>query len=560
MMKAFVQRKYLTPTMKYLSILLLFILSYPLQAQSPYILPLPQLLDHLDQMVGQKADYQQLREQKAAVLKKAAANTKGMSRVGLLQQVYATYSHYQTDSAQTALNDLQKMPEVKQSVTLTAWLHMSQAEIWAVSGLYAEAVQEMKLVSPSMIKEGGEELRLQYYRIQRTIYGWMANYTHIGTYHSHLLTLTQAYRDSLLMVEKDGISRAVVEADKALVGHHAQGAIHILKPFVGDKAGEAAPYINFILAQAYAELKDEDASVRYLALTAMNDLERGITEYQALPLLAQKLYERNDVQRAYAYLICSMEDANFCKARLRAVEVSNVFPIINKAYKEKEHSDRMREHAYIYLLLALLIALLVSMVYLYRQVKKLRVMRQSQAKMNEQLQETNKQMLAVNQQLKNTYAELRLSDKMKEEYLARYLNKCRDYLDRMDDDRRAAWRMLKDKQTEELMKYLKSDAHIKKEQELFYEDFDAAFLTLFPDFIRSFNALLRPEEPVLPKEENRLSTELRIFALIRLGVTDTARIAHFMNYSTATIYNYRSKIRNRSKGRPEDFEKEVGNL
>lgn len=546
--------------MKYISILLLFTIFLPLRSQSRYALPLPQLLEQLDNMVEQKATYQDQREQKAVVLKKAASNTKGMARVSLLQQIYSVYSHFQTDSAQTILNEMAKMPEVNSSSTQMAWLHMSQAEIWAVSGMYAEAVQEMKLVSPAMIEEGGEDLRLQYYRIQRTIYGWMANYTHIGNYHAHLLSLTQAYRDSLLMVEKNGLSRAVVEADKELVGHRAQRAVSILQPFVGEKAGEAAPYVNFILAQAYAELHNDEEALRFLALTSMNDLERGITEYQALPLLAQKLYERNDVQRAYAYLICSMEDANFCKARLRAVEVTNVFPIINKAYKEKEHADRMREHAYIYMLLALLLALLASMLYLYRQLKKVRQMRQSQASMNVQLQEANKQLLAVNEQLKTTYAELRLSDKMKEEYLARYLNKCRDYLDRMDNDRRAAWRMLKDRQTEELMKYLKSDAHIKKEQEHFYEDFDAAFLTIFPDFIRSFNGLLRPEEAVLPKEENRLTTELRIFALIRLGVTDTAHIAHFMNYSTATIYNYRSKIRNRSKGRPEDFEKEVSNL
>ena len=120
--------------------------------------------------------------------------------------------------------------------------------------------------------------------------------------------------------------------------------------------------------------------------------------------------------------------------------------------------------------------------------------------------------------------------------------------------------MLKDHQTDELMKHLKSDARTKAEQEHFFEDFDAAFLAIFPDFIRSFNALLRPGEEILPKAENRLTTELRIFALIRLGVTDTAHIAHFMNNSTATIYNYRSKVRNRSKGNPDEFEAEVSKI
>ena len=546
--------------MRHLCTYLLLLCSLAVNAQSRYNMPLPELLNQLDAIVEQKADFQQQREQKAAVLKKAAATTQGMRRVILLQQVYDIYSHFQTDSAQMALNALERMPEVSQSKALTAWLRMAQAEIWGVSGLYAEALDKLKTVTPDMIDAGGEDLRLQYFRIQRTIYGWMAVYTHIGSYQHHLQSLTQAYRDSLLMVEKPGLSRDVVAADKQLVSGHAQKAVNILTPYANDRAGESAPYVNFILAQAYHALKNDDAATRFLVLTAINDLERGVTEYQALPLLAQVLYRRNDVQRAYAYLICSMEDANFCKARLRAVEVSNIFPIINKAYKAKEQADRSREHLYIYALLAMLIALLVSVAYLCRQLKKVRTMRHKQGAMNAELQEAYEQMQQVNERLKHTYDELQLSDKMKEEYLARYLNRCREYLDRMDEDRRTAWRMLKEHQTDELMKHLKSDARIKREQELFYEDFDAAFLAIFPDFITSFNALLRPGEEVLPKQENRLTTELRIFALIRLGVTDTAHIAHFMNYSTATIYNYRSKIRNRSKGNPEDFEREVSQI
>lgn len=546
--------------MKQFILLCLFIWTVSVQAQSRYALPLSQLLEQLDHMVEEKSTFQQQREQKALVLQKAAACTQGMRRVSLLQQIYDTYSHYQTDSAQMALNALAHMPEVKESAPIEAWMHLSQAEIWAVSGLYSEAVDEIKQVKPYMIEAGGDELRLHSYRIQRTIYGWMANYTHIGTYHDHLSSLTQAYRDSILMVEKPGMSRAIVEADMELVNGHPRKVVDILRPYVGEKAGESAPYINFILAQAYHAMKDSDACVRYLALTAMNDLERGVTEYQALPLLAQELYHRNDVQRAYAYLICSMEDANFCKARLRAVEVSNVFPIINKAYKEKERADHRRERALVYVLAALLVALTASIVYLYRQMKRMRLLRHSQSEMNERLQDANSQMLEANEKLKTTFAHLQLSDKIKEEYLARYLNRCRDYLDRMDDDRRAALRMLKEHQTEELMKYLKTGTHIKKEQESFFEDFDSAFLTIFPDFIRKFNALLRPGETVAPKVEGRLTTELRIFALIRLGVTDTARIAHFMNNSPATIYNYRSKVRNRSKGNPEEFEKEVGKI
>lgn len=547
--------------MKNLVVLLLLIfVTLPLTAQSRHDLKLPELLQQLDQMVDQKATFQQVREEKAAVLKRAAASTQGMRRVSLLQQIYDTYSHFQTDSAQVALNQIAHTPEMQHNAALAGWWHIAQGELLAISGFYTEALSEVKQVQPAMLNAGGEDLRLQYLRAQRTIYGWMANYANSGVSNQRLTALTQAYRDSILKIEKPSLSRDIVEADKLLVNGQAQKAIDLLLPHINKRTGDSAPYVYSVLAQAYSKLSKSDEAMRFLALTAMCDIERGVTEYQALPLLAQELYRHNDVQRAYDYLICSLEDANFCKARLRAVEVSNIFPIINKAYKEREHVERHRERLFIYTLTALAIALLVSMIYLYRQLKKVRSMRHKQVEMNNKLKQGYEQLESVNEQLKKTYTELQLSDKMKEEYLTRYLNRCRDYLDRMDEDRRAAWRLLKEHQTDELMKHLKSDARTKGEQERFFEDFDAAFLAIFPDFIHSFNALLRPGEEVLPKVENRLTTELRIFALIRLGVTDTARIAHFMNNSTATIYNYRSKVRNRSKGNPDEFEAQVSRI
>lgn len=130
----------------------------------------------------------------------------------------------------------------------------------------------------------------------------------------------------------------------------------------------------------------------------------------------------------------------------------------------------------------------------------------------------------------------------------------------MEEERKSLLHLVKDRRYDEVYKQLKSGATIKNEQEKFYADFDAAFLTLFPDFIERFNALLQPDAPVLPKHSGQLNTELRIFALIRLGITDTTRIAHFLNFSLTTVYNYRSKIRNRSLGNPAEFEDLVAEL
>ena len=204
---------------------------------------------------------------------------------------------------------------------------------------------------------------------------------------------------------------------------------------------------------------------------------------------------------------------------------------------------------------------------LWKQMRKLSALRHNQAVTNAQLKQANKDLQQANSalqranaELQATYASLRLTDKMKEEYLARYLDRCRDYIDKLNDYRRNCLKLLKEHQTDALLKELKRDNIVKQEQESFYHDFDAAFLTLFPDFIEKFNALLVPEARIHPRAEQQLNTELRIFALIRLGVNETPRIAHFLNFSLATVYNYRSRLRGRTLNPDLNLEEAVSTL
>lgn len=204
---------------------------------------------------------------------------------------------------------------------------------------------------------------------------------------------------------------------------------------------------------------------------------------------------------------------------------------------------------------------------LWKQMRKLSALRHNQAVTNAQLKQANKDLQQANSalqranaELQATYASLRLTDKMKEEYLARYLDRCRDYIDKLNDYRRNCLKLLKEHQTDALLKELKRDNIVKQEQESFYHDFDAAFLTLFPDFIEKFNALLVPEARIHPRAEQQLNTELRIFALIRLGVNETPRIAHFLNFSLATVYNYRSRLRGRTLNPDLNLEEVVSTL
>lgn len=336
------------------------------------------------------------------------------------------------------------------------------------------------------------------------------------------------------------------------------------------QASEAAPnpFVCFTLAHAYVLLGNRSKAIHYLTLTAIADLRSATCEYQALPMLAQILFDQGDVERAYTYLLCSMEDASYCKAGLRSIEASTIFPIIDKQYKQREKAQRERDHLLMYGLVSLSFILIAMVVYLRKQMLKLRQMRQKQSLYNKQLSAANQQMheaneklqvalqevKSTNEELQNTYSQLRMTDKVKEEYIARYLNRCRMYLDQLTEFRSATLRLVKNRHFEELANQLKRDLNAKTEQTQFYEDFDAAFLTLFPDFVASFNALLQPEHQLSVKKNGLLNTELRIYALIRLGIHDTTRIAHFLDYSTATVYNYRSKIRKKAICSPEEFE------
>ena len=289
-----------------------------------------------------------------------------------------------------------------------------------------------------------------------------------------------------------------------------------------------------------------DKQIYYLALTAVVDLQSATKEYASLQKLAQLMYEKGDIDRAYKYLNCSMEDAVSCNARLRFIEVTQFFPIIDKAYKLKDQRERQISRALLISVSLLSLFLIAAIFYLYRWMKKLSAMRRD-------LSQANKRLTDVNDELEQT-------GKIKEVYIARYLDRCVIYLDKLELYRRSLAKMAMASRIDDLFKAIKSEQFIRDERKDFYNEFDKSFLELFPHFIASFNKLLIEEGRIYPKSGELLTTELRIFALIRLGVTDSNKIAHFLGYSLATIYNYRSKIRNKAIGDKEQFEHDVMNL
>ena len=280
--------------------------------------------------------------------------------------------------------------------------------------------------------------------------------------------------------------------------------------------------------------------------SAIGDVRSAIKDNASIASMARQLFEDEDVERAFRYITVSMEDAIFFNAKLRPWQIAQIMPVIERTYSEKmAASKRMRNIFSIVVGIAALIILIFS-VWLFKTYVEMRHKAEELKALNIRLSELN---VAVSE-----------ANSVKEEYIALLLSMCSDYIDKIDGIQQDMKRKLKVGMTDELLKELSSSKLMKHELDNFYNMFDAAFLKLYPDFVDEFNQLLREEERITPPKNALLNAELRIFALIRLGITDSSRIAVLLRYSVQTIYNYRMRMKKRSIYDREDFEKRLKNI
>jgi hypothetical protein len=242
---------------------------------------------------------------------------------------------------------------------------------------------------------------------------------------------------------------------------------------------------------------------------------------------------------------------------LRYKLLSEILPIINDAYQLKTEKNQNRLLILLVISGALLLALIVSLYLILIQNKDVRNKKNELSEVNKQLNGLNKNLADTNHKLQSINKELSESNHVKEHYIGNFLNICSDYIYKLDQFNKRVNKQLAHRKIEELFIETKSKKLIDTEIKEFYRNFDEAFLHIFPNFLSDFNKLLLDEEQIQLKSEERLNTELRIFALIRLGIKDSSHIAKLLRYSVNTIYNYRVKIKNKAKGDRENFENEV---
>ncbi len=516
------------------------------------------LLLKLDQAIKERPIYMEQKELKLVELKRQLhRQIPDEERFAILGTLLDEYRSFNTDSALHMAEEREQIAIRLGNREYIDNARMNKADVLGMTGMYKEVMDLMRNIHIDRLPV---DIHPYYYHIYRTVYGLMADYA-VTAYEKKLYReLTDKYRDSLLLVNKDNLLiHTLIQSDQYNVRNEYDKAIRLLTDYLAlqkDYEHDVA-ICAYTLSESYRLKGDKEKEKEYLIVSAMADMKTAVREYISLRKLAVLLYQEGDIERAYSYVKICMEDAAACNARLRKLEILEIFPIINDAYQQKTEKQQEQMKWALVSISLLSLFLLLAIFYVYKQMKKVAAARREVIDANKRLKELNDELHLSNAQLKEANHSIAENSYLKEEYIGRYMDQCSVYLEKMDNYRRSLGKIAATGNVEELYKNIKSSKFIEGELKEFYTNFDNTFLQLFPTFVEDFNALLADDEQISLKAGERMNTELRIFALIRLGITDSVKIAQFLRYSVTTIYNYRTKVRNKAAGDRDLLEQEV---
>ena len=488
-------------------------------------------LSQLDKEIKQKHIYDDNKHIHIDSLKNLTYSSAKISneRYKALYNLGKEYETFISDSALFYFEQAQDLAiELNDSIKI---IHsrLGKVKVLAILGYFKESVSELNSIEQCTIPS---EVRAEWLDTGRQLFAYMTTYAldNEKLFDRYLKKLNY-YRDlQLIDLDKNSPEYKLFLAEHYL----AKGELSNAKLLFNELIDEIPDNSNIYARAAHnmATIKQyenqDDVAAYFLALSAISDIKCSVKENLSIQELAIYLYNQGDITRAYTYISSSLADAVFCNARLRTAEVSKIIPLIDGAYKSQLDQQRQTLLITNFFMGLLSIGLIILIVIVLRQMEKVKSARQK----------------------------LKRANQLKEEYIGHFLDICSIYMERLDNFNKIVTRKITAGQVEELLKMAKSSKFTEGQQEQFYDIFDATFLHIYPTFIEDFNELLLPDERIEIKESGRLTTELRIFALLRMGVEDSTKIASFLHYSVNTIYTYRNKIKNKAKNR-ELFEQNI---
>lgn len=535
-----------------------------------------QLLDSLDSSLGKSAAYTAEKERRISSLRRRLSQTANPEqRFWICRNLVDEYSSYNSDSA---LHYIDASTAVGRQTGRREWvdeMNLNRAYIYAATGLLAEAESALNEVDPRQMTPA---LATEYYN--RLLFVLTHKDQYLG---KNSLTRPYSERAKAML---DSVSRLMQPSDPQYIWFLAWRSMtdpaktREAIPVV-EKALENSTYSTreeamnaWILSRLYELTGNSDMMMRYLILSAIADVRTSNKEIASLEEISNRLYQSNDLERANDYISHCLQLANDYKSRVRVGRLADLQYHITKAYSQR--NERQRRKLNVYFIIALMFAagLAVAMLFLYKQNRRIHRSKteldRSNAQLNSKVEElslTRRQLKEANDRLEILYrnmrdeaGELAAGNDAKERYIADIFAICSDYISKLDEFRRNIYRKIVAHNFDEVKELTKSHELSHGEIKELYQNFDSIFLKVYPNFVDDFNTLLRPDERVAMKKPGVLTTEIRIYALVRLGINDSVKIARFLHCSTQSVYNARMKMRNKSDISKEQFAEAVRRL
>ena len=534
------------------------------------------LLTQLDSLLENSNAINAAKESRLDDLRTSFAKTDNTEKLyWLAANLYEEYSAYDSDSAMTYALKARSLAEKMHRPDLVTDMELNRAYIFSATGLLDEAtrvlaaIDEAKLTEPQLWKYADRMLFVSSHRDQ-----------YVGDHGRNT-----AYPDEIDRLLQRVLPR-ISSSDRYYSwftgwGHfknkeEASGAIKDIKPIVDNsKFTTRDDALNaWTLSKLYEYAGDLNLKLKYLILSAMADIRASNKEIASLQEVSAILYDLGELERSNIYINYCIRCANEYKSRVRLAQLGALQDKTMSDIFRHSQSQTLQNKRMLGFLIVDLAVLMVALIFIIRQMRQLTSSRQQLHRTNvelrervEELQQTREELAATNQRLSQMYDNARQSasnlserNETKERYIANIFTMCSDYISKLDDFRKNIYRMIMARRFDEISELTKLPELSHSQIKGLYANFDRIFLQIYPDFVNDFNTLLRPEDRVTPRKNDQLTTELRIYALVRLGLNDSVKIAKFLHVSVLTVYNTRQRTRNKAIVPKETFAEAVKSL
>jgi tetratricopeptide (TPR) repeat protein len=502
----------------------------------------PKLLKELDDIISKREEFLNEKIDRINKLKQSIAGSSLKREFDLTSQIFDEYKSFIYDSAFRYGQQLQSLAARLNDPVLQYNSKIDLGFTLVSAGFFNETLDTLNSLTSRMLPD---TLKSDFFfLIGRTCFD-LAEFNRDAFYSIRYRTLGNLYLDSSLHYLPSTSPRfLMIQGLKAVhtadFKTSAKAYESLLSDFPLSDRDEAVA--TSTLSFIYRSSGRADESKQMLIRAAIADIRSSTKETVALRNLAETLFNEGDVEKAYRYIKIAMDDANFYGANHRRIQVALIYPVIEGRQLAMIESKKNLITFYAMGITLVAMLLLALGLVIFKQYKKIQVAKKVISDSNDKLTETNHQLMD--------------SNKIKEEYVTYYFNTTAEYIARLENLKKTMEMKLLTKKVDEL-KFTVESINIKREREELYHNFDKFFLTLFPDFVRTFQSLFKEEDRVHLKEGQLLNTELRIFALMRLGIHDPEKVARILDYSLATIYTYKTRVRHKSLIPNDEFDKRI---